>query len=140
MPETNPIEDYIDADGKHRWRATAANGEIVGAASEGFVRAVDSRHNRRVLLALLLEDADLSGQQSVMAIVTALERELGRGESDSVGGNSVGKRLSEKLVKLNEQPELTQRDRLIAGAAVAFAMGFVEGRADYLLDHPPLDS
>lgn len=31
-----PLEFYVDDSGEWRWRLTAANGEIVGASSEGF--------------------------------------------------------------------------------------------------------
>lgn len=35
MP-TNKVEFYVDADGKHRWRFKAKNGEIIAVSSEGY--------------------------------------------------------------------------------------------------------
>lgn len=39
--ENDKLEVYADANGKYRWRRTAPNGEIVGAATEGYVNKAD---------------------------------------------------------------------------------------------------
>jgi len=38
-------EFYTDKAGEHRWRCTASNGEIVGAAHEGYKQAVNAKKN-----------------------------------------------------------------------------------------------
>lgn len=45
MEETKPTQDkwefYQDAKGEYRWRRKAANGEIVGASTEGYKNRAD---------------------------------------------------------------------------------------------------
>jgi uncharacterized protein YegP (UPF0339 family) len=36
MKSGDKLEYYTDSKGEHRWRFTASNGEIIGAASEGY--------------------------------------------------------------------------------------------------------
>lgn len=43
------MEFYIDTAGEHRWRIKAANGEILGASSEGFKRWRDAANNACLL-------------------------------------------------------------------------------------------
>lgn len=43
------FEIYTDKKGEYRWRVTAANGEIVGASSEGFMSMWYCEHNARLL-------------------------------------------------------------------------------------------
>ena len=40
-------EFYIDAQGEQRWRRTAVNGRIVGAATQGYVNRGDCVDNAR---------------------------------------------------------------------------------------------
>lgn len=40
-------ELYKDAAGEWRWRRTAPNGEIVGAATEGYINKSDCEDNAR---------------------------------------------------------------------------------------------
>lgn len=40
-------EFYRDRKGEWRWKRTASNGEIVGAATEGYVRRIDCLANAR---------------------------------------------------------------------------------------------
>jgi len=42
-------EIYKDESGKWRWRATAANGNIVGASSQGYVNKSDCAENAKLL-------------------------------------------------------------------------------------------
>jgi uncharacterized protein YegP (UPF0339 family) len=58
MGVPNP-EFYIDAAGEHRWRAWAANAEIIGASSEGFRRRDGAVANAKTL-GLALGQPDLS--------------------------------------------------------------------------------
>ncbi len=44
------IEHYQDKAGEWRWRVTAANGEIIGASSEGYKRPEDAKQNLRLLV------------------------------------------------------------------------------------------
>ena len=39
------ISFYKDKNDKWRWRIKAANGEILAASSQGFVRRIDARAN-----------------------------------------------------------------------------------------------
>ena len=48
-PPKPSIEVYLDAAGEHRWRLTAANGEIIGASSEGFKARASAVHNARLV-------------------------------------------------------------------------------------------
>jgi uncharacterized protein YegP (UPF0339 family) len=41
-------EIYKDGSGKWRWRATAANGNIVGASSQGYVNKSDCVANAKL--------------------------------------------------------------------------------------------
>jgi uncharacterized protein len=41
-------EFYTDKAGKHRWRRTATNGNIVGAACQGYASAKDAKENARL--------------------------------------------------------------------------------------------
>lgn len=43
--EHDKLELYKDVEGKFRWRRTAPNGEIVGAATEGYVNKADCLSN-----------------------------------------------------------------------------------------------
>jgi len=38
-------EFYKDKKGEHRWKRFASNGEIIGAATEGYVRRIDCLRN-----------------------------------------------------------------------------------------------
>ena len=42
---TDKWEFYTDKKGEHRWRRTASNGNIVGAASEGYKSKKDCEAN-----------------------------------------------------------------------------------------------
>jgi Uncharacterized conserved protein len=41
-------EFYVDANGKWRWRRTAANGNITGASTQGYVNKSDCVENARL--------------------------------------------------------------------------------------------
>ncbi len=43
------MEFYEDTAGEHRWRVKAANGEIIGASSEGFATQVNAKVNALLL-------------------------------------------------------------------------------------------
>lgn len=45
LGENDKWEIYTDAKSEYRWRRTAANGEIVGASSEGYERKFDCAAN-----------------------------------------------------------------------------------------------
>ncbi len=40
-------EFYTDKSGKHRWRRTAPNGRIVGAAAQGYANKADCLDNAK---------------------------------------------------------------------------------------------
>jgi uncharacterized protein len=46
---TTDVEFYVDAEGDHRWRVQAANGEIVAASSEGFETRAGAEENFRLV-------------------------------------------------------------------------------------------
>ena len=53
------FELYEDAVGEHRWRVVAADGEIIGASTEGYVQEEDAVRNALQLgIALLVLHAD----------------------------------------------------------------------------------
>jgi uncharacterized protein YegP (UPF0339 family) len=41
-------EFYQDKVGKHRWRRTASNGNIIGASTQGYSSAKDAKENARL--------------------------------------------------------------------------------------------
>ncbi len=43
--DSDKWEFYEDKAGEHRWRRTASNGQIVGAASEGYKNKSDAKAN-----------------------------------------------------------------------------------------------
>lgn len=43
------VEFYVDKAGKHRWRVTAANNEIVGASTQGFSSRQKAEENLQLL-------------------------------------------------------------------------------------------
>ena len=40
---------YTDKAGDHRWRLTHRNGHVIGAATEGYRRAIDARANAQLV-------------------------------------------------------------------------------------------
>ncbi len=59
------MEFYIDEAGKWRWRLKAANGEIVGASSEGFERRATAVGNAMRLLNALRSWAQVSEKEII---------------------------------------------------------------------------
>jgi len=52
------IEFYLDKAGEHRWRVTAANGEIIAAASEGYYTRTGAMANAKLVHIALAQWAE----------------------------------------------------------------------------------
>ena len=48
------IKFYKDNRGKWRWQATAENGKVIGASSQGFTRRSTAKQNAQLLLNALI--------------------------------------------------------------------------------------
>lgn len=53
-----PLKFYTDDSGEHRWKLTAANGEIVGASSKGFSSKAAAVNN--FLLMITMGSAEIA--------------------------------------------------------------------------------